>query len=325
MTSPGLVGIARLAHDALPLQSKARVDYRELEARSLLNRCNGERVPFDWTINPYRGCEFGCKYCYARYTHEFMELRDPLDFERRVFAKRFDASSFARELRQVKPGDWIAIGTATDPYQPAERRFERTRRVLEVFARRSGFKLTLTTKSDLVVRDAALLGRIAGRNRLLTTLSVTTIDPVLARILEPLAPRPDLRLGAVRALSNAGVDASVFASPVMPGINDARQDLEAVARAAAEVGARSFGANLLFLKPCALRVFAPFLERHYPWLVRTYEEQFARSAYLGGAQLKRLEALVAELRAKYGLDSRRLDPAPEWGQMGLFGDSGGAS
>ena len=115
-------------------EAKARVEYRELAARSLLNRCSGTRMPFDWTINPYRGCEFGCKYCYARYTHEFMELREPEDFERRIFAKEFDAAGFGRELRQVKQGEWVAIGTATDPYQPAERRYGVTRKVLEVFA-----------------------------------------------------------------------------------------------------------------------------------------------------------------------------------------------
>lgn len=317
-----LIGIARLAHDARPLEAKSRVEYRELEARSLLNRCTGARVPFDWTINPYRGCEYGCKYCYARYTHEFMEFRAPEDFEQLIFAKSFDAAEFAHELRQVKAAEWIAIGTATDPYQPAERRFGRTRRVLEVFARRGGFKLALTTKSDLVARDAVLLSEIARRNRLRVTLTVTTMDAELARALEPLAPRPDLRMGAVRALSAAGVDVSVFASPAMPGINDAPRDLETVARAAAAAGARSFGANLLFLKPCALRVFAPFVEERFPWLARAYRETYARSSHLGGEHVKRLESLVAGIRQKYGLDSRRLEPAPEWGQMGLFTEEG---
>jgi len=319
-----LIGIARLAHDARPLEAKARVEYRELESKSLLNRCAGDRVPFDWTINPYRGCEYGCKYCYARYTHEFMELRDSEDFERLIFAKSFNAAAFASELRQVKEREWIAIGTATDPYQPAERRFGRTRQVLEVFARRGGFKLALTTKSDLVARDADLLAEIARRNRLRVTMTVTTMDPELARALEPLAPRPELRIGAVRALIGAGVEVSVFASPAMPGINDARQDLEAVASAAAGAGARSFGANLLFLKPCALRVLAPFVEERFPWLARAYRESYARDSHLGGEHVKRLEAVVAGIREKYGLNSRKLDPAPDWGQMGLFNDEGEA-
>ena len=201
MAGSPLIGIARMAQDAKALEAKARVEYRELAARSLLNRCSGTRMPFDWTINPYRGCEFGCKYCYARYTHEFMELREPQDFERRIFAKEFNAAGFGRELRQVKQGEWVAIGTATDPYQPAERRYGLTRKVLEVFARRGGFKLALTTKSDLVSRDAALLAEAGRRNTVRVNVTVTTMDAGLARAMEPMAPRPDLRMGAVKALS----------------------------------------------------------------------------------------------------------------------------
>jgi DNA repair photolyase len=322
MPASSLVGIARLAHEASALEFKARVEYRELTARSLLNRCSGAgRVPFDWTINPYRGCEFGCKYCYARYTHEFMEFRQPEDFERKIFAKEFDHVAFARELRQVKPQEWIAIGTATDPYQPAERRYSRTRQVLEIFARRAGFRLALTTKSDLVARDAGLLGEVARRNKLRVTLTITTMDAELARAIEPLAPRPDLRVTAVRALSRAGVEVGVYASPAMPGLNDAAQDLEAVARAAADASARSFGANLLFLKPCALQVFMPFLEEQFPWLAEAYRGHYAKGAYLKGAHPERLERIVAGLREKYGLGSTRVGSAPEWGQMGLFADA----
>ncbi|MCP5112699.1 MAG: radical SAM protein, partial [bacterium] len=121
--APHLVGIARLAASGSLLEAKRRVDYRELPTRRFITRCRSDRVPFDWTINPYRGCEFGCKYCYARYTHEFMELRDPWDFETKIFAKRWNVDSFREELRKIDPRQWIAIGTATDPYQPAERRY----------------------------------------------------------------------------------------------------------------------------------------------------------------------------------------------------------
>lgn len=324
MASSGLVGIARMAQEARKLEAKARVEYREIPARSLLNRCAGGRMPFEWTINPYRGCEFGCKYCYARYTHEFMELRDPEDFERRIFAKAFCAAGFERELRQVKQGQWIAIGTATDPYQPAERRYSLTRRVLEVFARRGGFKVALTTKSDLVSRDAALLAEIGRRNSLRVNMTITTVDGELARAMEPMAPRPDLRLRAVRELSKAGVAVRVFASPVMPGLNDSRTAIEAIAKAAHEAGAAQFGANALFLKPCALRVFLPFLEVRYPWLVRAYAGHFRRGAYLRGDFTENLERIVAEMRCKYGLGSSGAEVAPEWGQMALFATEGWA-
>ena len=129
-----LIGIARMAAEAPCLEPKRRVEYFELGARSYLARCDNTRVPFRWTINPYRGCEFGCKYCYARYTHEFMELRDPGQFERKIYAKKFNPVRFREELRRLPLGESIALGTATDPYQPAERRYRVTRQMLEVFA-----------------------------------------------------------------------------------------------------------------------------------------------------------------------------------------------
>jgi len=127
---PKLVGIARLASEGESLREGHNVEYFTLPVRSLLNRCTSARMPFTWTVNPYRGCEFACKYCYARYTHEFMEMRDGIDFERKIFVKEHAAGLLRQELRQVKTGEEIAIGTATDPYQPAERRYEITRAIL---------------------------------------------------------------------------------------------------------------------------------------------------------------------------------------------------
>src|SRR6202162_6024591 len=139
-----LVGIARLASQGESLREGHNVEYFTLPAKSLLNRCVSRReLPFSWTINPYRGCEFGCKYCYARYTHEFME-RDVNEFEDRMYAKAEPAGIFDRELRKINKHEAIAIGTATDPYQPAERRFLRTRSILEVFAKERGWRLSIT-------------------------------------------------------------------------------------------------------------------------------------------------------------------------------------
>src|SRR5580692_13214652 len=159
-----LVGIARLASEGESLRLGHDVEYFTLPVRSLLNRCTGVRMPFTWTINPYRGCEFACKYCYARYTHEFMEMRDGIDFEQKIYVKQHAADLLRQEMRQVKTGEDIALGTATDPYQPAERRFEITRTVLEEFAHHRGFELGIITKSDLVLRDVALLSAIAKNN-----------------------------------------------------------------------------------------------------------------------------------------------------------------
>src|SRR5580704_8938195 len=152
-----LIGIAKLAAESPSLEAKRQVEYFDLTTRKFLAKCDSPRVPFHWTINPYRGCEFGCKYCYARYAHEFMELRDPLQFERKIFAKHFDAARFRDELHKIPRGESIALGTATDPYQPAERRYRVTRAILEVFAGTSGFRLGITTKSDLVSGDIELL------------------------------------------------------------------------------------------------------------------------------------------------------------------------
>src|ERR1700728_827127 len=161
-----LVGIARLASEGESLREGHNVEYFTLPARSLLNRCTGVRMPFTWTINPYRGCEFACKYCYARYTHEFMEMRDGMEFEQKIYVKQHTADLLRRELRRVKPGEPIALGTATDPYHPAERRYEITRCILEEFARHRGFELGIVTKSNLIVRDVDLLRAVAQSNAL---------------------------------------------------------------------------------------------------------------------------------------------------------------
>jgi DNA repair photolyase len=311
-----LVGIAKLAAQSESLEQKARVEYRDLDTRQFIGRCSGTRMPFVWTINPYRGCEFGCKYCYARYAHEFMELRDPLLFERRIFAKHFSEDAFVNELRKIKAGESIWIGTATDPYQPAERRFGITRQMLEVFARCADFKLGLTTKSDFVARDAELLGAISRGNLLQVNMTVTTTDAKLARLLEPLAPRPDLRLQAVRDLADRGVRVTVLANPVMPLITDSEANLEAVCRAASAAGAKSFRAAPLFLKDCAKQVFLPFVQEHFPHLYNRYRDRYGQQAYLTGAYPEKVRALMLRLAAKYKLDTPEEEYEPR--QMPLF-------
>lgn len=308
---PELIGIARMAAQSPRLEAKRRVEYFDLEARSLLTRCNSPRVPFRWTINPYRGCEYGCKYCYARYAHEFMELRDPVQFERKIYSKHFEGSRFRDELKHVKPGETIALGTATDPYQPAERRYRVTRAILEVFATTAGYRLGITTKSDLIIRDIHLLREIARRHYLSVHITITTLDRDLARRIEPMAPRPDLRLGAVRKLSGAGIRASVNCAPVMPLINDSDPSLDALAKAAARAGAHGFWHNILFLKPCSREVFLPFLAEHFPQLAGRYRERYDRAAYLTGDYPERIRERVHQIRKRYGFDQDRPWPEPE--------------
>src|SRR6202521_4169798 len=172
-----LVGIARLASEGESLREGHKVEYFTLPAKSLLNRCVSNRnLPFTWTINAYRGCELGCKYCYARYTHEFMEMRDGLEFEQKIYVKQHTAELLRRDLRRVKPGEGIALGAAPDPYQPAERRYQVTRGILEEFARHRGFELGIVTKSNLIVRDLDLLQQVAKNNRLLVNMTITTLN-----------------------------------------------------------------------------------------------------------------------------------------------------
>ncbi|MBV9404292.1 MAG: radical SAM protein [Acidobacteriaceae bacterium] len=317
-----LVGIARLASQSTLITEKRRVEYRTLPSRRWLNRCQSDRVPFHWTINPYRGCEYGCKYCYARFTHEFMEIPDPAAFETEIYAKDWDPSAFQNELKSAKRGHVIGIGTATDPYQPIERRMGLTKAVLTELLPVEGLTIFVTTKSDLVARDKALLKKLAERNEVGVTVTVTTMDAGLARLTEPFAPRPDLRMRAVAELASAGVYVGVIANPVLPLITDSVANLEEVALAAKAAGADEFGANVLFLQPSAQRVFYPFLAEKFPQHLRRYETRFRSGAYLSGPYPERIAKRVNEIRTRVGIGRRDRenfvpDP-PAGGQLLLF-------
>jgi len=316
-SEPGpLAGLARTAADA-PLDSTGCLtQYRPLESRSIVSKVNSRRgVPFTHAINPYRGCEFGCRYCYARYTHEFLEMRDPEDFERKIFFKQNAAWLLTQELKQLKPGTHIAIGTATDPYQPLERRQMLTRSILEVLARTSGFTLGIVTKSTLVARDIDLLQQIRERNRLTVHLTVTTMNTKLARVLEPRAPRPDLRMQTVSALRQAGLRAGVLCSPLMPGITDSRSSMAAVAKAAAAAQACFFASGALFLKPCSLPTFFAFVKKNFPQLVKAYETRYQKSAFVSPEYRKRVAELVDSVCREFRL-GRRYSDMPQDDEVG---------
>lgn len=300
-----LVGIAKLAAQGEALAEGHQVEYLTIENRSLLTRCVSRRVPFRWMINPYRGCEFGCKYCYARYTHEFMELRDSLDFERKIYVKQHAAWLLRQELKNVRAAESIAIGTATDPYQPAERKFRITRAILEELARHEGFELGLVTKGTLILRDRDLLQAVAKNNALSICITVTTMDTELARILEPRAPRPDLRIKVVRQLTEAGIRTGVNCAPVLPGITDSPASLERVVAAAANAGAEFVFSNPLFLKSCSQKVFLPFVEQRFPHLLPLYRARYSSRAFLPAAYNRRISELVRRCAAKYGMVRER--------------------
>jgi DNA repair photolyase len=305
-----LVGIARLAASSPLAEAKRDTEYFFLPVRSIVNHCDSERVPFNWTINPYRGCEFGCKYCYARYTHEYMEI-DGGEFEKKIYAKKNAAELVVRDLANPRlGGEHIAIGTATDPYQPAEREFGVTRSILEQMAQREGMSLSITTKSNQVLRDIDLLRKISERSSIMVNVSVTTVRTRLARLLEPRAPRPDLRLEAVKRLREAGIAAGVLAMPVLPGITDREADLDALAHGARDANAQWFAANVLFLRPSSQKQFLPFLAEKFPRLVRQYEEWYLRRGDSPLAYRKEIAERIQALQKKYGLGRRPESPTP---------------
>jgi DNA repair photolyase len=330
------VGIARLAADSPPAETRRKSgekpEYFVLPVKSILNKCDSERVPFDWTINPYRGCEFGCKYCYARYTHEYMEI-DGGEFERKIFVKKDAAVLLASDISRkysyeskasgYTQSEHIAIGTATDPYQPAEKEYGITRACLEELAKREGLRISVITKSNQIVRDIDVLRQIAEKSALSLNVTVTTLRPRLARLLEPRAPRPDLRLAAVKQLREAGLNVGVSASPLLPGIND--QELEAVGAAAREAGAQWFYSGVLFLMPSSAKQFLPFLQEKFPKLAKQYAQWYAKDSYAPEAYRKKISERVRKIREKLGFSTRPwegLRPARGAAQMSLGWDAG---
>jgi DNA repair photolyase len=231
-------------------------------ARKVITRNASPDISFDRSINPYRGCEHGCIYCFARPTHAYLGLSPGLDFESKLFMKPDAPELLERELsaRNYTPRT-IAIGTNTDPYQPIERRFEVMRRILEVLER-AGHPVGIVTKSNLVVRDIDILARMAKRNLVRVGISVTTMDAKLSRVMEPRAPTPSRRLDALRQLAEAGVPTSVMVAPVIPAINDA--EIERILDAAAACGVRGAGYVLLRLPLEVRDLFREWLKANFP-------------------------------------------------------------
>lgn len=312
-------GIARMAFESTHADDGHLIEFRALKVRSILNHFVSKRMNWmAWGINPYRGCEFACRYCYARYTHEFMapapgkpqpagqpDFRDPATFERLIFLKQNAAWLLEQELRRHHPSEQIAMGTATDPWQPIERRARITRSLLEVFARHSGYNLGVVTKSRLILRDTDLLQEINRRNHLVVHITITTPDAELARKLEPRAPRPDLRLDTVRRLRKAGITTGILCSPLLPGITDTEEAIDRMARHAAEAGASFFAANPLFLKPCSRPTYLSFVREHFPHLVGDYHRRFDHADFASKNYAQHLSRIVSEARERHGLHRRR--------------------
>ena len=319
--------------DLPPFRTEVAVD----ASRKVITRNDSPDIPFDRSINPYRGCEHGCIYCFARPTHAYLGHSPGLDFESKLYMKPDAPEQLRRELSAAGyTPRTIAIGTNTDPYQPIERRYGIMRRILEVLDG-AGHPVGIVTKSNLVTRDIDILSRMAKRKLVRVGISVTTLDAKLARVMEPRAPTPERRLDALRELSAAGIPTCVMAAPMIPAINDA--ELERILDAAAACGVEGAGYVLLRLPLEVRDLFREWLqtnfpdrERHVFALIRQtrggkdYDATFGKRMTGGGPYAwmigKRFETTCARL----GLNNRRTElttehfqpPRPASQQLDLF-------
>jgi DNA repair photolyase len=289
-----------------PLDERTRgTRFVSLPIRSILNGPETTRMGF-WSLNPYVGCEFGCAYCYARDTHRWTveraehEYHD--DFERRILVKTEAAAVLGRTLNPAKlAGQPLVIGTATDPYQPAERRFRLTRRILEALLPYRGLSIEIITKSPLVARDLDVLRRLSARHEVCVNISLASLDAALLRRLEPRTPVPAARLRGLRRLVTGGVHAGVLVAPIIPGLTDGRRALARLMRAAKEAGARYVIGSALRLNPAARRHFLPVLDREFPELAERYRRHYARSDDASRAYRAALRDRLHELRRAAGI------------------------
>jgi DNA repair photolyase len=284
-----------------PLAERNDVEYVRMTCKSILNWVQGTHMKDVFSVNPYRGCEFGCSYCYARYTFEFMELDAATLWDRRIFVKTDAPAALRRDLRRrevLKYG--IAIGTATDPYQPAERKFEITRRILEGLLPLRGIPLSIVTKSGLVRRDADLLAELSRRHEVDVCFSCISLDDRLLRALEPRAPHPLTRFEAMRALTDRGVRCGLLIAPVLPGLTDGETSLRDVIARARGAGASFVHASVLWLSDTARRVFLPWLQSHHPELYARYAATYGSRMYEDRRYRDAVQARVRRLARAHG-------------------------
>jgi DNA repair photolyase len=286
-------------------QAQRRADaarYQEVTCRSALNPVKG--MPFNWTLNPYRGCTHGCHYCFARRYQTQFELGPDDEFSSLIFVKTNFADVLRRELdRPSWKRDLVALGTATDPYQPIEGHYRLTRQSLEaLLAART--PVGIVTKGPMVIRDADLLAEIGKGAGCTVHMSVPTVDEEAWAALEPGTAHPLQRLRAVRALRKAGVNAGVLMAPVVPGFTTDRKRLEATVRAVAEHDAAFMGANLLYLKGGTKDHFMGFLRKEFPHLVAGYERLYP-GAYAPNAYTKAVRTLIESIQEEYDVSRRK--------------------
>ena len=276
----------------------ARAEYREASCRSALTRVRG--MPFEWSLNPYRGCEHGCVYCYAREYHALMGRDVGSGFDREIEVKVNFVEVLRSELARARTPSLVALGTGTDPYQPCEGRYRLTRGTLEALLERPR-PLIIITKSPLIVRDAALLAELTARTagEVHVMVSIGILDEDRARSLEPTVAPPRQRLRAVSRLVASGVKAGVIAAPIVPGISDGEAAIETLCRASHEHGAHDFRHRLLKLDPAVKSHYLDYLRRRFPQLADRQEALYARGAHADRAYAGELDRTFARVRSRY--------------------------
>jgi DNA repair photolyase len=280
----------------------AGITFYEVQARSALNRVpEASRVPFRWTVNPYRGCTHACVYCFARRTHTYLDLDAGIDFDTRVVVKVNVVEVLRRELASARwSGERVALGTNVDPYQRAEGRYRLMPGILAAL-RDASTPFSVLTKGTLVLRDLDLLADCAERVEVSVAVSVGSVDRDLARLVEPGAPPPQARLDVCAALSEAGLGCGVLMPPALPHLTDSPSQLEATVAAIAAAGATQVTPVALHLRPGAREWWFAWLRGHRPDLVRPYERLYAKGAYISRDYQRRLAAQVADLAGAHGL------------------------
>ena len=273
-----------------------RTQFHEIHARSALNRVPGaSKLPFGWTVNPYRGCLHACRFCFARPTHEYLGFDAGKDFDEQIVVKVNAPEVLRAELRRPGwEGEHVALGTNTDPYQWAEGRYGLTRGLLEVL-RDARNPCSVLTKSPLLLRDLELFRELVEVTEFSACLSIPTLDEKAWRATEPRTPHPRKRLEAVAALNAAGVPTAVLVAPLMPGINDAPEQVEAIVAASEAAGAVRIGGQALFLRGATKDVFMGWLRTARPDLVPAYERLYGRRSSLLDADRRRTEGRLREL------------------------------
>ena len=283
----------------------AGADVQEIHCKTLLNKVDYPRFPFKWTMNPYRGCRHACTYCYARPTHEFWGMDSGKDFETRVFAKVNAPEVLRKELKRPSwRRETIAIGTASDPYEPAEAEYKITRRLLKVLKDFHN-PVTITTKGVLIRRDVDILAELSQVADVHVNFSIGAVNEKVWRTMEPGTPRPEARLEVMQYLVESGVSAGVNMAPLLPGISDDEANIQAVAEAAYNHKAQFLGANVLILKPGAKEWFMPLLKEAYPHLVPAYNRLFVNNnTYAPQMYTKGVMDTVERIRRQWNLPER---------------------